>query len=161
MKAELREDPDYKLWVMFNQTRNAIVTARERELAEFGVSKLESFILFVVKTMGDGATAAEISRIVFRQPHTVSEFLSRMEKKGLITKSRNPKNKSMVRLRLTPKGNALYRKTSKRETIHQIFSGLSQEEREKLEHCLETVQVKALEAIGVTRAAYFPSLDTL
>jgi DNA-binding MarR family transcriptional regulator len=161
MKAELREDPDYKLWVMFNQTRNAIVTARERELAEFGVSKLESYILFVIKAMGDDATPAEISRIVFRQPHTVSEFLSRMEKKGFITKSRNPKNKSMIRLRLTPKGNALYRKTSKRDSIHEIFSELSHEDREKLAHCLEIVQGKALEAIGVKRAAYFPSLDSL
>jgi len=161
MKAELREDPDYKLWVMFNQTRNAIVTARERELAEFGTSKLESFILFVVKTMGDEATPAEISRIVFRQPHTVSEFLSRMEKKGLVAKSRNPKNKSMIRLRLTPKGNALYRKTVKRESIHGIFSQLSVDDRQILEHCLEIVQFKALEAIGVERAAYFPSLDSL
>ena len=100
---------------MLTQIRNATVKAREKELKQFNISAYESFILFVIRSMGDKATPAEISRMVFRQPHTISELLSRMEKKGLIARSRNPKNRRMTRSKLTRTGRQALRQASKRE----------------------------------------------
>lgn len=155
------EDQDYKLWIMFLQTEMATLRAREKELAKCGISRAESFILFVIKAMGDQATPAEISRIVLRQPHTVSELLSRMERRGWVSKSRSQKNKSMVNLKLTKQGHALYRKTMKRESIHKIFADLSEEDRERFSYYLEHIRARALDLIGVKRTAFFPSLEEL
>ena len=160
-KDLLGDDPLYKLWVMLTQTRNATIKAREQELTQLGISGTESFILFVVWSMGNRATPAEISRIVLRRPHTVSEFLSRMQNKGLIKKSRNPDNRSMVTLSLTRKGHQVYRQASKRQSVHRMLSVLPDEDRERLMSYLQVIRAKALQEIGVERAAFYPDLDRL
>lgn len=160
-KDLLSDDPLYKLWVMLTQTRNATIKAREQELRDLGISGTESFILFVIWSMGNKATPAEISRIVLRQPHTVSEFLSRMQKKGLIKKARNPDNRSMVSVALTHKGLQVYRQASKRGSIHRMLSVLPNEDRDRLMSYLQTIRAKALQEIGVERAAFYPDLDHL
>jgi len=160
-KDLLSDDPLYKLWVMLTQTRNATIKAREQELTQLGISGTESFILFVVWSMGNKATPAEISRIVLRRPHTVSEFLSRMQTKGLVKKSRNPDNRSMVTLSLTRKGLQVYRQASKRQSVHRMLSVLPDEDRDRLMSYLQVIRAKALQEIGVERAAFYPDLDRL
>jgi DNA-binding MarR family transcriptional regulator len=161
-KDLLSNDPLYKLWVMLTQTRNATIKAREQELRDLGISGTESFILFVIWSMGNNkATPAEISRIVLRRPHTVSEFLSRMQNKGLVKKSRNPDNRSMVTLSLTRKGLQVYRQASKRQSVHRMLSVLPDEDRDRLMSYLQTIRAKALQEIGVERAAFYPDLDHL
>ena len=160
-KDLLSDDPLYKLWVMLTQTRNATIKAREQELTQLGISGTESFILFVIWSMGNKATPAEISRIVLRRPHTVSEFLSRMQNKGLVKKSRNPDNRSMVTLSLTRKGLQVYRQASKRQSVHRMLSVLPDEDRDRLMSYLQVIRAKALQEIGVERAAFYPDLDRL
>ena len=154
-------DDDYRLWIMFNQTNRATLKAREKELTKLGLSRMESFILFVIRSMGEEATPAEIARVILRQPHTVSEMLSRMEKKDLISKSRNPKNRSMIRLKLTKKGQSVYRKTRRREVIHRIFADLTVDERNSFMLCLESIRAQALREVGIERTAFFPSIEEL
>ena len=161
MKGLLNDDPLYKLWVMLTQTRNATIKAREQELRALGISGTESFILFVIWSMGNKATPAEISRIVLRRPHTVSEFLSRMQNKGLVKKSRNPDNRSMVTLSLTRKGLQVYRQASKRQSVHRMLSVLPDEDRDRLMSYLQIIRAKALQEIGVERAAFYPDVDQL
>lgn len=160
-KDLLSDDPLYKLWVMLTQTRNATIKAREQELRQLGISGTESFILFVIWSMGNKATPAEISRIVLRRPHTVSEFLGRMQNKGLVKKSRNPDNRSMVTLSLTKKGQQVYREASKRQSVHRMLSVLPDEDRARLMSYLQIIRAKALQEIGVERAAFYPDVDRL
>ena len=157
----LSDDPLYKLWVMLTQTRNATIKAREQELRELGISGTESFIMFVIWSMGNNATPAEISRIVLRRPHTISEFLSRMQKKGLVKKARNPDNRSMISVALTKKGLQVYRQASKRQSVHRMLSVLSDEDRARLMSYLQIIRAKALQEIGVERAAFYPDVDRL
>ena len=161
MKDLLCDDPVYKLWVMLTQTRNATIKAREQELRALGISGTESFILFVIWSMGNKATPAEISRIVLRRPHTVSEFLTRMQNKGLVKKSRNQNNRSMVTLALTRKGLQVYRQASKRQSVHRMLSVLPDEDRDRLMSYLQIIRAKALQEIGVERAAFYPDVDQL
>jgi DNA-binding MarR family transcriptional regulator len=161
MKDLLSDDPLYKLWVMLTQTRNATVKAREQELRQLGISGTESFILFVIWSMGNNTTPAEISRIVLRRPHTVSEFLSRMQNKGLVKKARNPDNRSMISVALTKKGLQVYRQASKRQSVHRMLSVLPDEDRDRLMSYLQIIRAKALQEIGVERAAFYPDVDRL
>jgi DNA-binding MarR family transcriptional regulator len=161
MKDLLSDDPLYKLWVMLTQTRNATVKAREQELRQLGISGTESFILFVIWSMGNNTTPAEISRIVLRRPHTVSEFLSRMQSKGLVKKARNPDNRSMISVALTKKGLQVYRQASKRQSVHRMLSVLPDEDRDRLMSYLQIIRAKALQEIGVERAAFYPDVDRL
>ena len=83
MKANVPIDPEYELWVLFHQACDAMARAREDELRKFGISRIQAAVLFIIKAIEGPATPAEISRWLFREPHTVFRLLKRMEKQGL------------------------------------------------------------------------------
>ena len=68
-----------------------------------------------------------------------------MEKQGLVRKVKDLDRKNLVRVVLTEKGREAYYHSTKRESIHQIMSFLSEEERQQLRHCLQTLRDKARE----------------
>lgn len=79
-------DQDYELWVLLHQPRDAVFKAREKELSPYGISTMQAAVLFIILAIGNEATPTEISRWLLREPHSVSNLLSRMEKEGLVTK---------------------------------------------------------------------------
>ena len=126
-------DEDYNLWVMVQQTRDAVWTAREQELSKYGLTVMEAAVLFTVqvieRTVNRRASIADISRWLFRSPNSMSELISRMEEKGLLSKSRNPSKKSAVSIAITEKGKQFYQMSTERQIVHEIMSSISGEER--------------------------------
>ena len=137
-------DQDYRLWVLLNQVRDAVLKARQKELNQYNISASQAAVLLVIEAIGPKATPAEISRRVFRKPHSVSGILSRMEKKGLVMRLKDLDRKNLVRVVLTGKGREAYYQSTKQESIRQIMSSLSEEERQQLTSSLETLRDKAL-----------------
>ncbi|MFC1871331.1 MarR family winged helix-turn-helix transcriptional regulator [Chloroflexota bacterium] len=140
----LDQDRQYQLWWLIRHTRWAMQRAREKELYHYQISNEDSAVLFAVRTIGDEATPAKISRFVMREPHTVSGQLDRMVKKGLLTKTKDFEKKNMVRVAITEKGQRVYEKAAKRESIHRIMSSISDSDCEHLFECLQTLLNKAL-----------------
>lgn len=153
-------DQDFELLVSLLHTTNAIVRARERELHQYGMTYMQAAVLFTIKAIGEEATPAEISRWLFREPHSVSGLLTRMEKTGLITKTKDLKRKNMVRVALTKKGEESFERSIRRESIHQIMSSLSKEERELLRSTLRVLRKKALKELGIDRKPRFTRMET-
>lgn len=94
-------DRDYKLWVLLRQAADAIYKARSKELSPLGLSPMASAILFIILAIGERATPAEISRWMFREAHSVSGLLDRMEEKGLVRRTKDLEKKNLVRISLT------------------------------------------------------------
>jgi len=146
MSAPLSTDQDFSLWVFLHQTRDAVFKAREKELSQYEITTMEAGVLFIIQAIGDKATPAEISRWIFREHHTVTALLSRMEKKGLIMKAKanDLGMKKMWTVSLTEKGENAYRQSVKRESIHTAMSPLSENDRQQLESYLKKVRDQAL-----------------
>ena len=141
-------DRCYKLWVLMAQTRDAIWKARHRELLKYQLSAPAIAVLIAVETIGDKATPANISRYIFREVHSVSELLNRMEKKGLIRRTKGMNGKNRVGVSLTEKGREIYQsQLEDAKSICNIMSVLSEEEIQQMRSFLEKLQVKALEEI--------------
>ena len=140
-------DQDYELWVLLHQPRDAVFKAREKELSPYGISTMQAAVLFIILAIGNEATPTEISRWLFREPHSVSNRLSRMEKEGLVTKVKDLHRKSLVRVALTEKGRQAYYQSAKRESIHQTMSSLSEEERQQLRSYLVKLRDQALKQL--------------
>jgi len=149
MKNQLSVDKDYNLWVLLHQTTDAALRARQKELDQFDISVIEVGVLVVIQAIGERATPSEISRRIFREPHTVSALLNRMEKKGLLTKTQDLDRKNMVRVSITEKGRQAYDKSTRRKSIYRIISSLSEEERQQLRSCLEKLRNKAFKELTV------------
>jgi DNA-binding MarR family transcriptional regulator len=147
---------DYALWVLLGQAKDMVFKAREKELRQYGISPEEAAVLFIVQCLGNQATPTEISRWLLRKPHTVSGILSRMEKKGLVTKTKGPPRKNLVRVTLTDKGEQAYYQSTKIESIRQIMSSLSEQERQQLSSRLKTLRDRALKELGIDTKPPFP-----
>jgi len=141
-------DQDYKLWVLLGQASDMIFEARENELREYGITAMQAEVLFAVQAIGDKTTPAQISRWTLRRPHSISGILDRMEKVGLIRKTKDLARKNQVRVSMTDKGRQAYNKSLKRKSIHRIMSALAEEERQQLWSRLETARNKALKEVG-------------
>lgn len=156
MQDTLFADQDFNVWVLLIHARDAIFKAREKELDKYGISTMESAVLFIVQAIGDKATPAEISRWIIREPHSVSGLLDRMEKKGLIRKTKDLDRKNLVRVSLTKKGKQAYNKSARRRSVHHIISALSEEERQQLSSYLRILRNRALKELGIDHEPPFP-----
>ena len=145
----ITNDKDYDLWLLLGHTRDAIHKARQKELNKYDIFARQSAVLLSIQIIGDKATPAEISRLLLREPHGISEFLARMEKAGLVRKVKDLKRKNQVRVVVTKKGHDAYRQASKRESIHRIMSVLSEEEQQKLTSYLKKLLSGALKELGI------------
>jgi len=149
-------DRDFKLWVLLHQTRDAIQKTADKELRRFGLSPMEAALIYAVHSIGDRATPAEISRWLFRESHSVSGLLDRMQKKGLIRRSKDLDKKNLVRVSLTEKAQQFYNTYAEMKAIQAVLSCLSEADRECLGASLEKLRDRALDILGVEKAVPFP-----
>jgi len=141
-------EKEYHLWILLNHTRHAIYRARELELNHYDITVEQARLLFVVNALKGKAIPTVIARYLFRESHTISSLINRMEKKQLVKRVKDPDNRKIVKVVLTPKGQEILEKTMVMDSIHQIMSGLSEENLNQLEFCLETLIQRAAHQIG-------------
>ena len=156
MRNPLFEDKDYTLWWLLFQAQDTLFKAREKELRQYGISPEEAAVLFIVRCLDNQAIPSEISRWLFRKPHTVSGILNRMEKKRLVSKTKDLPKKNQIRVSLTDKGEQACDQATKIESIRQIMSSLSEQERQQLSSHLETLRDRALKELGIDTKPPFP-----
>ena len=151
------EDQDFATWVFLARTRDAILRNRVKELHKYNLSARQSTVLIALEALGTIVTPAEISRWVFREPHSISNFLKRMERDGFIRRVKDLNRKNMIRIEVTDKGRKAVYSARKMESVHKIMSSLSKEEHQQLRAILEKLWGKALENLGIDSRPVFPS----
>ena len=157
MQTNVATDQDYELWVLLHQACDAIVRARENELRrQVGISAMQAAVLFTVKTLKVPATPAEISRWLFREPHSVSGLLNRMEKDGLVRKVKDLERNNLIRVAITEKGEEAYRRSREMKAVRNIMSSLSEKKKQNIRGYLETLRNRALRELRVEHQLPFP-----
>ena len=146
--VENRDNEYFMLWIMIAQTKDAILRARDRDYARFGISNERRAVLWYVHSNGGHASPVEISRHLFRELHSVTEMLKRMESDGLIER-RKGRGKSRIEVTLTESGLSVFNQSLNNETDKRIFSVLTKEERKTLAACLEKLRSRVLQDLGV------------
>jgi MarR family transcriptional regulator, organic hydroperoxide resistance regulator len=141
-------DEYFTLWVMIAQTKDVILKARQRDYARFGISNERRAVLWSIQNGGGHATPVNIARQLFRELHSVTEMLVRMEKEGLVTRYKGS-GRSRIEVKLTPKGQDIFNQSLHNETDKRIFSTLTKKQREQLMSCLWKVRKQALIELGI------------
>ena len=139
------------LYQVFDQARHLTYRAREKELQRYNLTPEQAQVLLIIQAIEDRATPVEISRLILREPHSVSAMVDRMEKKGLVVKVKDLKAKNMIRVAITDKGREAYEITTKRGPIRSIMSALDEDERRQFSQYLEKIMEKASEELGLGR----------
>ncbi len=79
-----------------------------------------------------------------REHHTVSALLNRMEGEGLVRKTKGHQRKNMIKVELTNKGEKAYRLSRKLVSITNIFSSLTDQDKNRLKKYLQSLRNNAL-----------------
>lgn len=138
----------FLLWVLIAQTKDAILRARERDYARYGISNDRRAVLYAIESNGGVATPVEISRSLFRELHSVTEMLKRMEEDGLILREK-ASGKSRIQARLTDEGLDVFHQSAQNTTDERIFSVLTKAERKRLSAYLMKIRTRVLQDLGI------------
>jgi DNA-binding MarR family transcriptional regulator len=150
-------DEYFVLWIMIAQTRDAILKARERDYARFNISNMRRAVLWNIQNNGGHSTPVEISRHLFRELHSVTGLLERMEKEELITKFKSL-SRSRFEVKLTKKGLDVLNQSLYNETDKRIFSILTKKQRERLASYLWKLRGRVFQELGLPEWRYkFPA----
>jgi DNA-binding MarR family transcriptional regulator len=140
-------DIDFKLWRLLDHTVFMITRSRKRELARYGLTPEQAHVLDILHQCGGTVTIHEIAYITMRRHHSISTLVSRMAKIALVKKIRQASDARQYDVSITEKGLALFEKVT-RDSIKDIFSALSENDKKGLEKGLKKLREKAYRLLG-------------
>jgi len=147
------------LWQILARTDHVVAKLRQKELRQYGITMNDAIVLFTAIRLKRLATPANISRQLFWEPHTVSEQLKAMEKKGLIKKVRDLERHNLIRVDVTEKGLEAYRESSRRKSTRKVMSSLSKDEQIEMWALLAKIRQGAMRELGIDDFEPFPPSD--
>jgi DNA-binding MarR family transcriptional regulator len=153
MVQQIKADKDYTLVTQIMQIADIFVKVRERELLPQNLSATSAAILFLVDAMGKDVTPARISRMLLREPHSISGILMRMEKQGLIKRTKNMERKNLIRITLTAKGENALKQSMKKEGTRRVLSKLSAEQQRQLKTALTMLKEAGMKELHLSPKA--------
>jgi MarR family transcriptional regulator, organic hydroperoxide resistance regulator len=103
----LRELPCYLLYLGWRRAQSFYSQAFEP-----GMNPQRMYVLERL-TDHNAATVTQLGALLGVDPGTISGLLSRMQRDGLLTRTRNPNNRLEVIVRLTVRGRAVHKKASR------------------------------------------------
>lgn len=140
MAEQIKADKDYTLLTSFLQVADILFKIRERELLPQNLSATSAAILFLVDAMGKDVTPAKITRMLLREPHAISGILVRMEKHGLLKRTKNMERRNLIRITLTARGEHALKQAMKQTGTAHVLARLSEEQRRVLKQTLNLLK---------------------
>ncbi|MDM7998466.1 MAG: MarR family winged helix-turn-helix transcriptional regulator [Dehalococcoidia bacterium] len=119
-------------WWEMSVTSLILQRAWQMELGQIGLTVPQTLVLIAVADSPEPITPMKLSRILHREPHTISALLTRMEAQGLVKKERNLERGNWVRVTLTKKGKEAYQRQLKAKKVRNVTECLSRQELEEL-----------------------------
>jgi DNA-binding MarR family transcriptional regulator len=156
MKTRKREDREYDLWILLSRVYHMVAKLRNMEMSKQGILPVQAYMLFIIHSMGNATTPAELARFVYQQRNSVSDILKRMEKQGLITKEKASRGNGRILIKMTEKGKKILQLSKQREHLHNVMSVLNEEKRRQLESLLESLRDRAIEELSVYQKTVLP-----
>ncbi len=150
-------DEYYKLWLLLSQTRSAIFKARHKKFGRY-MHPNQAAALVMIWFYNDQITPTVLAKYLFLEPHSISELVDRMRKKGLVTKKRDKTKGHIVRLSVTEKGRTVCSELVRMDFIRILMSELTARQRKQLWTCLSILFRAAMKELGM-EAKHPPHLE--
>jgi DNA-binding MarR family transcriptional regulator len=91
------------LGYFLTKARNVLVERTDRAVGHLGLTAQQIGVILML-SCGRATTPFELSRAMSYDSGSMTRMLDRLEKKGLIARSRSDKDRRIVKLELTPQG---------------------------------------------------------
>jgi DNA-binding MarR family transcriptional regulator len=146
-KREIEVNENELLWGRLFLAAKVVERAREIELSRVNISLIQAMVLYALKLSPQPLTPSRLARMLCREPHSMSALIDRMEKQGLVEKKHDLSRKNLVRVVVTPKGEEAFQRQRSVNTVANLTSTLTKEERQALGTCVDKLRVRATELI--------------
>ena len=146
MKVE-KIETDHQIWRLFADTFKLISRSREMELAQYGLTPEQSYILHILIDSGGISTINEIANLSLRRHNSVSTIVKRMEDSGLIKRVKLKEAKH-YQIEITEKGRDLF-ESSPAKSIEMAFSTLSQNEKQNMIKIFNKLSKRTRDLLGI------------
>ena len=143
-KAALSE-ANFDLWLLIGHVSHSIILVRQRELRQYGIPVRQYQVLCSIQDLGPKATLSDLAKQVEREVNVISRQAVRMEKDGLIKRTKSMPKSNLLKLELTKKGLDMIKIGKQSKSIDTIFSFLTREERQQMESILNKMLLKVKE----------------
>jgi DNA-binding MarR family transcriptional regulator len=150
------EDNAYDIWILLSRVYHLVAKLRNLELQKYNILPVQSYILFIIKALGNKTTPTEISGYVYQQRSSISDILNRMVKQGLIIKTNKRGGKRRVIITLTDKGEKALAFSANRDYLHKVMSSLTAGKMQQLESSLELLRDAAINELSMTQKTIMP-----
>jgi DNA-binding MarR family transcriptional regulator len=134
-------------WWEMSVTSLILQRAWGMELGQIGLTVPQALVLVMVAGSSEPITPMKLSKLLHREPHTISALLSRMEVQGLVKKERNLQRGNWVRVTLTKKGKDAYERQVKARRVRNVTECLSKQELDTLNIMNRKLRAKGIEML--------------
>ena len=134
-------------WAEMSVTSTILRRAWEMELARVGLTVPQTLVLIIVQSSTEPITPMKLSKLMHREPHTISALLTRMEAQGLVKKERNLERGNWVRVSLTKKGKEAYQRQVVARKVRNITECLSKQELDALNKMNRKLRARGAELL--------------
>ena len=157
MEQQIEADAEFTLLKQLLQVSDILFTIMERDLLPQDLSATAADVLFFVDAMGEEATPAKIGRMILRHATSIRSILCRMEKHGMVKRTKNMKPKNQVRITLTPQGKKALNQAMKLRGATSILAGLSAAQQKRLKAMLTALKEAGKKELRLsTKALLWP-----
>jgi DNA-binding MarR family transcriptional regulator len=101
----------------------AVRAGLEQRLQEFQLTGAQYTVLSLLSTR-DNLSSADLSRRFLVTPQSMNEMITALERKGLVSRQEDEGNRRILRVKLTPHGQAILKKCDKQvDSLEAEFFG--------------------------------------
>ena len=135
------ENTVLRLWLLLRRVGDALALCQDSVFSKYGLTTEQFGALTSIKSRGS-LRPSDLASILERTPNSMSMLIDRMVKAGLIRRTRDRKDRRVVTVSLTSKGETAVEPAIPAgwEFIHQILSPLSYDDQRALAGMLDTVK---------------------
>ncbi|HWR70086.1 MAG TPA: MarR family transcriptional regulator [Dehalococcoidia bacterium] len=134
-------------WAEMAATSTILRRAWETELGQIGLTVPQALVLTMVASTTEPITPMKLSKLLHREPHTISALLTRMEAQGLVKKERNLERGNWVRVTLTKKGKEAHERQVGARRVRNVTECLSKQELDTLNKMNRKLRAKGIEML--------------
>jgi DNA-binding MarR family transcriptional regulator len=143
-----QNDPDINLYILLNQTCGIVSNAIDLELKNCKTTQPQVRVMTMLSREDRPVTIDELANWCLKEFNSVSTLVNRMEKKGLIKKTK-VEGDLKTYIALTEKGSILYHQKVTERSISLIFNKLSLDEKTQLNDLLKKVRDTTRDILGL------------
>jgi DNA-binding MarR family transcriptional regulator len=137
--------PMMRSWLLIHQSHRLLERNEVAVLRKVGLTPRKQAVLLALKRLPGPLKVIDVAVWLDRKANGISRLVDRMEKDGIIKRTRDTQDRRAARLTITKKGEQCYEKADElfHQLCHDIFKEFSEEELITLSKIMNRVRARS------------------